>query len=360
MSNRKKSNELLENSPIANIALASKELFHSNFLAWVFGQYPTTLNALLSPAGLDQVQGGEGLDITREEQNLDLVVRIGDDRMLVIENKLKSLPELDQLDRYVKKGNKLGQGRGRIEYVLLTLSAKDYVNHDAENAQWKDVSYMELGEGLDEFMPPDLNTYHRSIVEDYASFVRELSRIADEEIDDVWNRPVSASGESEEQRDWIKQHKLHDLFGKRQGQVVAARVRAELEKKLNVQIEWQLKSPNIKPGQVMVYSAFTNSQPLVGVYCALPTFCWPDEPTTVGVGFQIQGSQFRSFIEWPKPGVLSQKPKDSELSSRAAAIAWELFTHPDCPKSFWSKEESAGRIDQCKFDTRFHYRYETL
>ena len=109
-------------------------------------------------------------------------------------------------------------------------------------------------------------------MEDYASFVRELSRIADEEIDDVWNRPVSASGESEEQRDWIKQHKLHDLFGKRQGQVVAARVRAELEKKLNVQIEWQLKSPNIKPGQVMVYSAFTNSQPLVGVYCALPTF----------------------------------------------------------------------------------------
>ena len=51
---------------------------------------------------------------------------------------------------------------------------------------------MELGEGLDEFMPPDLNTYHRSSWRTMPRFVRELSRIADEEIDDVWNRPVSS------------------------------------------------------------------------------------------------------------------------------------------------------------------------
>lgn len=379
MSNQTKSNELLENSPIANIALASKELFHSNFLAWVFGQYPMTLNALLEPAGLKLVQGNESVRITREEHNLDLVVRIGDERVLVVENKLKSVPDSIQLQQYKEKAKKVQKGSKLPELILLTLSAKDLIIVSSINSRWAGVSYLSLSEGLAKFMPATAESYHRLIVKDYSQFVQVLSRFADSEASKVWDHVYSNQQNTgippgKPTTTWLKEHKLHDLFGKRQGLVVASQVHKGLLSNLGERLKWQIPPRKLESSQVTVYSGFSNSHPLVGVFCAMEDLSCPEIDIPVGVGFQIQGNQFRSYVEWPKPGVLAQKPITGSLPSRTAAIAWNLFCDSECPENFWSSNRHSGPKQQnatggkpksrfkpqCRFGAEFQYRYTPL
>lgn len=343
---------VLKNSPVANMALASKELFHSNFLAWVFGQYPSTLNALLKNTDVPGVSEDAKLEIGREEHNFDLIIRIDDDRLLIIENKLKSLPDASQLQRYTEKATQLGKDKRRTDRILLTLTHNDWSRLPSRPDGWHCADYDKLGCSLPPLIPTDAKPYYDAIIRDYALFIRTLAQIAADESGDIWNRAGSQI-DGEESRSWLTAHKLNDLFGKRQGQYVALQVYEALSHRLKSRIVWQQNSTkNLDAGQVNVYSNFSNSQPSVGVHFALSKTLCPDGATPVGVGFQVQGSQFRSFLEWPKPGPISNKTHE---------IARRIFSDSDCPTTFWTPGQgSAGRLDQCKFGVHFHYRYTRL
>lgn len=365
--------EDLKHSPIANISLASKELFHSNFLAWVFNTYPVTINAVLSIARLEPRASGECVEVTREERSLDLVARIGDDRLLVIENKLKSLPYKEQLSRYEIEAEKLDPSRDSCEFVLLTLSHLDCDGDDLPLDRWNHVDYGTLAASLLENMPRDADPYHLAIVGDYAKFVSALLRVAIDESKYVWSKAGSKL-HGEDESAWLKKHKLHDLFGKRQGQRVAAMIRRRLIEKLGDRVQWQRSPRDTHPSQVSVYSGFSNSQPLVGIFLALSKLHCPVDGVPVGIGFQVQGDQFRSYVEWPKPGHLAQKPNNGVHPSKTAEIAWALFCDDHCPVSFWTPGRKSGPEDkktvggarkrrhkqQCRFGAAFQYRYRPL
>lgn len=366
-------NYSLECSPIANISLASKELFHSNFLAWAFNTYPTTLNAVLNCTGLKARSSDESVEVTREEKNLDLVVRVGDNRVVVIENKLKSLPYSEQLRLYEEKAATLDSDRRAPELVLLTLTPEDYNRPHLLRKRWKCVDYGTMARSLPEHMPDDAEHYHIEIVRDYSQFVGELVRFANDESKHVWNR-AGRKIDGKELPVWLTKHKLHDLFGKRQGQFVAVKVYETVTARSSRTVRWQRSLKELDFSQINIYSGFTNSQPLVGVFCALSELCCPVDSVPVGVGFQVQGNQFRSYIEWPKPGHLALKPAGSDLPSKTAAIAWDLFCDDRCPESFWIPNQKSGPENQiaaagtkksrykaqCRFGSQFQYRYKLI
>lgn len=363
----------LKHSPIANISLASKELFHSNFLAWVFNTYPTTINAVLSSAGLDKSLSGETVEVTREERNLDLVARIGRRRLLVIENKLKSLPYKEQLDRYETIAKKIEPSRDSREFILLTLTPDDCDRSQLPSGYWRCIDYGTLSTALLEQMPRDASPYHVATVKDYVTFVRCLLHVASDESRHTWNS-AGSSLKGGTDAEWLRLHKLNDLFGKRQGQKVAAKVHEALARRFGSQVEWQRPPRHLEASKISVYSGFSNSQPLVGIFCALGEHAWPDNDIPVGIGFQVQGEQFRSYIEWPRPGHLAQKPNEGSRPSKTAAIAWDLFCDERCPVSFWPPGRESGPEDesiderskkrrhktQCRFGVQFQYRYRPL
>jgi hypothetical protein len=372
MTRQTDSHNRLERSPIANISLASKELFHSNFLAWIFNTYPTMLNAVLDNARLPKRLSDESVIVTREEQNFDLVAKIGDTRLLIIENKLKSLPSIEQLNRYQEKAEKLDSRRKSPELVLLTLTPEDSRRIPSLPESWKPLDYGTLARVLRDCIPADADSYHADIIKDYTHFVAELVRVANDESRHVWRR-AGSSINGEDLPTWLTKHKLHDLFGKRQGQIVAANVYEQLRKEFGDRIRWQQPPKSLRPSEITVYSGFSNSQALVGVFCALSNLrCQVDDAPPVGVGFQVQGNQFRSYVEWPKPGLLARRFKERELPSITAAIAWDLFCDTRCPQSFWAPGRKSGPKhdtgerksrrykDQCRFGAQFQYRYEAL
>lgn len=118
--------EYLKTSPMFNLSLSSKELFHSNFLYWIWKLDPNTFKSLMARLlniSTDDLKWGDEWEVVREYNSFDLCVKYCDkesnneetgarkidygDVLLVIENKVKSIPYKGQLHKYVNKVKKL-------------------------------------------------------------------------------------------------------------------------------------------------------------------------------------------------------------------------------------------------------------
>ncbi len=92
----------LQKSPLFNLSLSSKELFHSNFFYWIGQNYPLEFGQLFAdyleekPADL-RVRPEE---IYREKDNIDLSFTYSNGEEILIENKVKSVPYLEQLQNH--------------------------------------------------------------------------------------------------------------------------------------------------------------------------------------------------------------------------------------------------------------------
>lgn len=153
----------LETSPMQRMSLGSKELFHSNFLSWLFETYPDTVKVVFD------------IDVTvcnvqREKSNLDMLVRDGGEPVLIIENKVKSYPDLAQLLAY---NGKFPDVKRR---VLLTLVRPDV----APPEPWKLLSYADLATCLRGwFQGAQIGEHDRRYVMDYITLIGHLARIAE-------------------------------------------------------------------------------------------------------------------------------------------------------------------------------------
>lgn len=88
--------EYPKNSPIFAMSLSSKELFHSNFWAWLMEQDSEFIKCFFPS---DDLSG----QILREKEHMDIQIVVSGDKY-VIENKFKSIPTESQLLRYSKTG----------------------------------------------------------------------------------------------------------------------------------------------------------------------------------------------------------------------------------------------------------------
>ena len=93
--------EKLKQSPVFTMSLGSKELFHSNF--WAFLMEHNDYKALLFSL-FPELDSSKTIEIRREYKNRDIVI-INNEKEYVIENKIKSYPDLDQLKRYGEDKN---------------------------------------------------------------------------------------------------------------------------------------------------------------------------------------------------------------------------------------------------------------
>ena len=167
--------EILKKSPMFNLSLSSKELFHSNFLYWLSlinrDAFKKLIQGLLN--NNSELDWGEQWEVSREYMSFDLCVMDKSDESidpcaeseqnntknrpkiyLVIENKVKSIPYKAQLDKYVCKvkehyGKRGGKAAELVKYMLLTLPTffPDAPKIDKNNNQnplmdcWEVVTY---------------------------------------------------------------------------------------------------------------------------------------------------------------------------------------------------------------------------
>lgn len=156
----KKCIEDLSKSPIFTMSLGSKELFHSNF--WAFLMEHKDYRYLLYSL-FPELEPSEPVKVKREYKNRDIVI-IYHNKEYVIENKIKSYPDLEQLKRYGEDSNMaLGIVTG-INKPPFELPEK-----------WRYISYSSIAKILRDVITSD--KYLESIVTDYCNVLDSINKL---------------------------------------------------------------------------------------------------------------------------------------------------------------------------------------
>jgi hypothetical protein len=248
--------------PLARIMYGQRELFHSNFLAWFFDALPELADAVFRDLSVDiEDDATRHRHVERERENLDLVLHWPDAAPLVIENKVFSLPEANQLHEYRAK---TARWKGAAaQHVLLSMSSpREPIDG------WNYLSYQDLAERIDVALGDvEAEGYEIETIRRYSRVVRLLSALLDTTV-------VHSPSEST----WLDSAELAEID--------SSQTRTALRKLRARRVQMVLAAEG--PGVGWTEAAISHGHPLVG---------WRRHISVDGVeiqaGWQYQEGQFR-------------------------------------------------------------------
>jgi len=270
----------LKNSPLFNLSLSSKELFHSNFLAWICESYPIKFGEILNRhLNISNASKKGIINVRREQKNIDLTLEFEYCRM-IIENKVKSIPDKNQLIDY-KKNNRVND-----IFVLLTLIPPDF---DVEKSGWKVMTYLDLGimllELKDSLNPDDI--YCSNLLEDYIHFIKNLTRIIDylninseNELYDYYGSDYSS----------FKRIRLHDLYIKYKYNQIESKIYEYLKSRLkDIYISKEVRySHKIHKNQLVISFNLVNGKGVINI-----DYSKDDE---IIYGIMLDGNRYNHYM----------------------------------------------------------------
>ena len=283
--------QLLKDSPLFNLSLADKELFHSNFLAWLSEKSetrPLFIHCIKQLSkqkiGLwvnDFEQNPGSYIIKREFNNFDLCIlkRVNQSNkngkpkgelllpVLVLENKNKSIPDQKQLQEYEGKVRKIYGAQYNpncITYILLSLATifpdKTKIS---QQGIWSICSYDQLANALSSALSsfPTINPYYNQLIIDYKTFISNLHRVSCEWLNiDTYRIP-------DDEWEQLKECRIHDICDK----IRCCKFISEFEKMYSIKL-------------TQFYSQGA------GFYW------WKDLGNGISIQIQIQNGQYRHAI----------------------------------------------------------------
>lgn len=331
----------LDAEPLFHASRGSKELFHSDILAWFVRTMPRRATKVFQP-WLVEGEGPRVVRVRREHHSLDLVIELPRFAPLVIENKAFALPDERQLARYTAGPvAKLGPESSLVLLALADPGWEDGRRH-LEERTWIWASYDELGDRLAAAFADGDNDFGEQMLVHEAGLLRLLHTI-------MRRLEVREVGESfallGSRRDELRRVGLADAVGKARAHQVMRRIRVGL------------CDSGVRPPAWDLEVGFTRGQPLLAGFWAAAD--------DVFVGWQYQGRQWR----------LAMILRSADLHGRGRHPARERFAldHEDffdfarvpgivgrseselLPKSSPSR---AGTFN--KYDPDFLYRYRVL
>ena len=293
----------LRNSPLFVMSLSSKELFHSNFWAWLF-ERDTRYIQIFFPAVQDR-----NSRVVREEKNCDISIH-SNNKVYVVENKLKSMPRLSQLINYQKKqGGEFGEG------IITGIKAPAF---DCPYG-WKFLSYHEIGTKIAEAAKSENESFEKELIIRYAEMICQLYIVVKESVRNIGNQLLLPTEE------------LNQLESVRMGDV-AKKLNADyFAEYLNMRL---LSLPKqVKKYKFNISTGFSHKAAIVDIRYV---------NDAVGViGIQIQGKQYRRFVQ-----ILSKDVNDNKLYQKFADLKW-----------FWNRYDDDKFADGRKTSMRKSHQY---
>lgn len=345
-------------SPLFNLSLSSQELFHSNFLYWIANNYKKEFGELFAPY-LKEVPSDLTIkDIYREKKNIDLSFTYSNEQVVFIENKVKSMPYIRQLENYTEKDPK-------HNYILLSLSKPSFFDDvdtdgkqsniiEIDGVEWQYLSYTVLSDMLTELSAKikdkvNINEkYHFQIIEDYCTFVDGLIKVSEYcylKNDDVFNFHSIKEDEIYKQLEGIR---IHDLYLKKKYELLSYKVYKELKSRgknmtpFSAPLDWK----NAKEKTIYMNYGMTRSQGLMDLKYFISK--------KVLLGIQIQGDQYRMVIE-DNDNKTANKLKD-KLNSEENKLWFGFTSFPDGFESIKKVyPQQKGKVFN-KFGKNFFYK----
>lgn len=287
----------LSSSPLFNLSLSSKELFHSNFLAWLAQHYPDFFVEICKELGCKADWSNAEWNVKREYNNFDLCITSDKKIVMVLENKVKSIPTKAQLDEYVEKLKKEEkQDVKNIDLILLSLSTSFPDKNAIEGEKkWQIRNYDHLCTAMREHIQLINNQYHKALIEDYCSFVATLH-----ECSESWKVKDSSPFllPNDSNRKELKELRIADL----QDKIWYSQLLEKLNSRLEENNQWDVQSGMdikkiAKDNSACLTKIFTNFG-FTHVEGLLEAKIKVSQDYVLLI--QIQGNKYRRAIEWIK------------------------------------------------------------
>ena len=326
---------LLRKNPMFRLSMSSLELFHSNFLEWLFDIdhkaflqcFDLTINSSTCTIEREYHLG------TKEEKEwvTDIAVFENGNLILIIENKIKSTPSKGQLKYQSELANELAQqktadaaneetdAKSPCKKVLLSLFKYSGVLHDFSSVLYKDL-LTEIRTNYALHLPSN------SYIKDYCDMLERLQNIIDADP-----LVINWSGGDYTAHMFSKKLEIYDMmdaFRKYQ----AASLADEFEKRFIV------TNPTSLP---MTCKHSLNNKHA----CTTIAYELNDR---LNVGVQIEHDQLRIFFE----------DKNKKFNEPAVDTYWNNWFAPLTPQG-----KTKGGPNYCSYNmskSLFIYRYAKL
>lgn len=306
----------IEANPLGRLMYGQRELFHSNLIGWFFDQLPASADATFRPFA------GDGSDshrfVERERGHMDLVFHWPDRAPLVIENKVFSLPQRDQLEEY--QAATAGWSHAPA-LVLLSVSAPDF-----DLGTWRYLSYAEFGARILEALPAD-SSYEAETMRRYAALISDLHQL------------VSATDvHSDSEPVWLSETLLSSIS--------SSQMRAALHKARAQRVARALNDflPELEQPAA---GGMSNATPLVESFEYVYT-----RGQHVHLGWQLQGNQFRRAVVYHDQSIAGRSQESRRLREDVSRRHPEFHAFP-----MPLPQVPGGRKEFNHFAPSFVYRY---
>lgn len=232
----------LKENPMFHLSLGSKELFHSNFLEFLWEQNKVTSLKMLKEMAPNEeerinrlIEIKDDLFMAREKEHFDICIFHNEGNKIVcdiiIENKVKSIPYKAQLSEYIDKIRKKKQKDTPV-YILLSLTKKFPQVIDI-GKKWVIVNYDELKDKIrqhaKEFTKE--NNGVANYIEDYCCFVTYLGQLNLEKILKGGKKSLQS-----ETYKLLKEIRLHDIYLKLKGSYSIGNIYNKIKKTINTNL----------------------------------------------------------------------------------------------------------------------------
>ena len=265
----------LNRSPLFAISLSGKELSHSNFWAWLLEQEVEGKHPFIEVFIPDFYQNGcTFISVEREKKHVDLTItyknKANETEILIIENKIKSIPTKKQLMRYEEE---LGKQDLAITGILTGL----YASLDIQDlGKWSFLSYQEIAKRIMNIQEVHLTMDFVDYIKQYAEDIEVLYDLFQSKMEQ--NKGKYIIGDKD-----LEKIRYSDIYVKLKG----SEFMEEINKRLNFEDykEWAkpvcgLSFNHKKPTLSIVFSQRIDGDPTKEIGM---------------IGVQIEGDQFRIY-----------------------------------------------------------------
>ena len=272
----------IKRSPLFYLFSSSKELFHSNFWFWL-----STLNKIETLKLFVQELDIEISTITfqRERQfknkeskinaNIDLVINVNEGLTVIIENKIKDYPQLNQLARIIDASI---DNKNQFKYVLVSLFATNKFQ------SWDNVTYKDISNNIKAENFTD-NLYYQSLITDYKELCLNLHNFTRDKTCSTINIYNFDNSFNPSLFKYLDALKLRESY---------------LKYRLSHLKQYIESSPiwiSYNKQNIVIDTSINNKKSTISFKLAI------DDSHLIGI--QIEGNQFRTFVETPQAEIFA-------------------------------------------------------
>ena len=265
----------LNRSPLFAISLSGKELSHSNFWAWLLEQEVDGKHPFIEVFIPDfYLKGSTFVSVEREKKHVDLTItyknQANETEVLIIENKIKSIPTKEQLMRYEEE---LGKQEIAITGILTGLYASLDIQ---ELGTWSFLSYQEIAKRIQNIQQQHATMDFAEYIKQYAEDIEVLYDLFQSKMEQ--NKGKYIIGDKD-----LEKIRYSDIYVKLKG--------SEFMEEINKRLTFEAYKDWAKP---VCGLSFNHKKPTLSIVFSQRIDGDPTKEIGM-IGVQIEGDQFRIY-----------------------------------------------------------------